>query len=254
MPCVLGDCLDNDGDRVFVEEELLCDGIDEDCDGQVDEPYAVGQVCDGLGVCGNGHWECAGPEAAVCDVAPGGSDDRSSPEVCDSEDNDCDGNIDEDDGQGQCSGCGAPAEFQHEIAPSLWACVNDANISSYEENFSMCADGFTPVTHDMVVDLELRIPTQAEHTALFDWYDSVDTTGNRSYIRTGQKRRGGCALEDHGELYVSRGNGFQDDGGWIDLFEGSGSCEPNTHAANSVHGHPLAGVVCSPGEYEPPHR
>jgi hypothetical protein len=71
----------------------ICDGLDNDCDGQVDEGAAgVNAPCStGLdGVCDNGRTACEEGEL-VCVGAQTASD-----EVCDGLDNDCDGDIDED--------------------------------------------------------------------------------------------------------------------------------------------------------------
>jgi MYXO-CTERM domain-containing protein len=88
----------------------LCDGRDNDCDGAVDEDFpSLGQACrEGRGDCENdGIVVCdADGEGTTCSVNPG--DPRA--EVCDDEDNDCDGQIDE--GLiNACGGCGdAPVE------------------------------------------------------------------------------------------------------------------------------------------------
>jgi MYXO-CTERM domain-containing protein len=69
----------------------VCDGIDNDCDGFVDELDAlpwVGQPCPAsMGVC-NGVWDCV----AGVQVCLGGTPD---PGLCDGLDNDCDGFVDE---------------------------------------------------------------------------------------------------------------------------------------------------------------
>lgn len=75
-----------------------CDDEDNDCDGLVDEDYDVGASCRGVGQCDvEGRIECASEASTRCSVAVGGTDARSSVEVCDGEDNDCDGVADEPD-------------------------------------------------------------------------------------------------------------------------------------------------------------
>jgi hypothetical protein len=102
------DCDDYD-DAVFPGAPERCDGVDNNCNGDVDEG-----VLDDDGLCaecrdldGDGHRDCDGDcdddDPAVSPVAP---------ETCDGRDEDCDGEVDEDfdaDGDGSAT-CGAGAD------------------------------------------------------------------------------------------------------------------------------------------------
>jgi hypothetical protein len=85
-------------DTVGPSEEK-CNGLDDDCDGAVDETFYLDVPCVGQGSCGLGEYECDGELSFQCSTNPGGSDypDPAPEEVCDDlVDNDCDGSVDED--------------------------------------------------------------------------------------------------------------------------------------------------------------
>ena len=89
--CVDGELAACDG--AVIPRAETCNDADDDCDGSVDEGNPGGggpcAVPAEVGVCAVGVLECSGGDFACVPVAEAG------PEVCDGQDNDCDGSADE---------------------------------------------------------------------------------------------------------------------------------------------------------------
>ncbi len=98
LRCVDGQEVCEGGEGPYPGE---CNGLDDDCDGQADEPDEVadfvGQPCgEATGQCEAGQTDCVGGQI----VCVGG--DGATPEVCNGEDDDCDGRVDEPDDGALC--------------------------------------------------------------------------------------------------------------------------------------------------------
>ena len=92
--CAAGEWICRFGDK-YEMTESLCDGLDNDCNGKVDESFAMlGSTCEaGVGACKTqGVLRCASSSKSLsCDAVPG----TGSDEICNGLDDDCDGMADE---------------------------------------------------------------------------------------------------------------------------------------------------------------
>ncbi len=97
------DCDDGDA-AIHPDASEACDGIDNDCDGEIDEdgdtPWYADTDGDGFGDPESWVTQCDQPSGYVADNTDCDDSDRwinpDSDELCDGVDNDCDGEIDED--------------------------------------------------------------------------------------------------------------------------------------------------------------
>ncbi len=90
-----GDCEDTNP-LVYPNSQELCNNIDDDCDGQIDEGYP-----DKAQVCYVGIGECRNQGIIICNKDQNGTfckgiTKKPTLEICDEKDNDCDNSTDED--------------------------------------------------------------------------------------------------------------------------------------------------------------
>jgi hypothetical protein len=95
LSCEAGQVVDSCEAGTPALSDTTCDGIDDDCDGGVDEDYLPEATTCGLGACGaTGLTLCeAGQVVDSCQAAPPIASDDAT---CDGVDDDCDGVADED--------------------------------------------------------------------------------------------------------------------------------------------------------------
>ena len=80
--------------EIPIGDPEVCDGNDNDGDGQTDEGFALEEACSvGMGACAvTGRIVCDDAGETICAALPG----TPEPEVCNEIDDDCDGRTDED--------------------------------------------------------------------------------------------------------------------------------------------------------------
>ncbi len=130
--CGVGACADNAGsvtctagaeidscDPLAGATVEVCNTLDDDCDGDSDEGFDVGAACDGddADACATGVTVCGATFAAECDETGAGE-----VEVCDGQDNDCDGDTDEG-----LAGAGCSDKDDDTVPDTLDNCVDIPN-------------------------------------------------------------------------------------------------------------------------------
>ena len=132
----------------YEEIEVSCDGLDNDCDGDIDEGFDLGAACKaGVGECeAAGVVVCAADAlSTTCDAEPG----QPTVELCDDLDNDCDGLTDE---FGICAG---------------------GTCEGMEPGTELCSYGLSESTSAPAMNEQGRIYTTASETA-FPKLRSID--------------------------------------------------------------------------------
>jgi hypothetical protein len=162
-----GDCDDKNA-AIAPNMPERCDGIDNNCNQQTDEGFAVGVDCS------NGVGACAVKAKTVCsasffDVVCGGTPGAPKMEVCDGVDNDCNGRVDDVAGAAaggdvkNCGGCGIACATQRN---GVAACVMGGCVSA-------CAAGFVDADRDPANGCECQLTNGGVETC-----DGVDNDCN----------------------------------------------------------------------------
>lgn len=129
--------------------EEVCNGVDDDCDGDSDEGV-VAEPC-GTGACAGGQTYCDAGQS-LCSTMPGGDFDKSSPELCDGLDNDCVGGADDgfyydDPTTPGGVGLGEPCD-----GSDLDLCTDSVVVCSPDQKVAICDDAEDDEVHQELCD------------------------------------------------------------------------------------------------------
>lgn len=189
------DCNDADP-SVFQGASDLCDGVDNDCDGNADEDF-MSEVC-GVGACAATSTCAEGVETACVPGAPAGED-----LTCDGLDDDCDGSADEDYmplpcGFGTCASMSAcEAGVEQACEPSAPSTADDLSCDGVDDDcdgntdedfFDSCGQGLCSalaVCANNAVSCEPREADPLETDAQCDGVDSdCDGSADEAFTPT----------------------------------------------------------------------
>jgi hypothetical protein len=158
-----------------------CNGKDDNCDGQIDEGFGVGQACDGPDA------DLCADDVMTCDGCSAGKDNI---EICNGKDDDCNGVVDADCKVGSCM----PTLIVGDIDKSMDSCFVDSVQPGKMGMLDFpCSGGpvsatFGPILFTGSVQNGM---IAMDATTTFDWLDGC--TWSSSQIITGTLASGSLA-------------------------------------------------------------
>ncbi|MFT4974490.1 MAG: hypothetical protein ACI8S6_000373 [Myxococcota bacterium] len=177
-----GDCNDSDA-TISPSAVELCDGIDNDCDGLVDEDVTRTAFADadedGFGDPDTGADVCEFSDGAVANANDcDDTDDATYPgstEVCDGRDNDCDTLVDED----VTTTFYADADADGYGDPGAWeeACAAPAGMVVDGTDCDDTTDAANPASAEICDEIDNDCDDDVDEGVTTTWYQDVDDDG-----------------------------------------------------------------------------
>jgi uncharacterized repeat protein (TIGR01451 family)/MYXO-CTERM domain-containing protein len=240
--CSIVDCdagfLDLDGDpangcefacTVTGDDESTCDGVDDDCDGVVDEDYEPG-VC-GVGACVASS-KCVNGEESCEPTAPA-TESSTNPATCvDDVDNDCDGVSDESEPDCSESGAGGTAGSSDTTSNAGGASSTVSSATGSPGSGGLAGDDSTSTSTG--AGAAGGSSSDVDSAAASDGGPATDGTGGSDTAGSSSSNTGGDSGDDAGASSSTSG----DNGQTGASAEDSGGCACQTGAAHSRSGMP----------------
>ena len=179
-----------------------CNGVDDDCDGAIDEGFSnLGQTCDGddADLCGTGSWTCTANGLATECV---NETNPNITEICNGQDEDCDGAIDEDFPQ---LGATCDGDDTDSCANGTFVCAPNANGVVCQENGAAIVEVCNGVDDDCDGDIDeegcltidgIQVDPFTGNDSVVEWYNY----GNPS----GSSANAGLAISNNAIIYFHK--------------------------------------------------